>query len=65
MPQAGLAPGVIDVSSDLSLLLTGLVALLWFAAGVIAIAAVRDFRAKPPRFLEEVQPTLLDERDAA
>ena len=65
MPQAGFAPGVIDFSSDLSLLLSSLVAVLWLAAGGITMTTLQHFFTHSPRFLEETLPALLDDRDAA
>jgi hypothetical protein len=42
--QAGHAATIVDFTSDVSLLLTGLVGITWLAAGMIAAAAVHEGR---------------------
>jgi hypothetical protein len=42
--QAGQAVTIVDFTSDVSLLLTGLVGVTWLAAGMIAAAAVQEWR---------------------
>ena len=44
--QAGHAATIVDFTSDVSLLLTGLIGLTWFAAGMIVAAAVHEWRAQ-------------------
>jgi len=44
--QAGHTATILDFTSDVSLLLTGLVGVTWFAAGMIAIAAIHDLRSQ-------------------
>jgi len=44
--QAGHTATIIDFTSDVSLLLTVLVGVTWFAAGMIAIAAIHDLRSQ-------------------
>jgi hypothetical protein len=44
--QAGYAATIVDFTSDVSLLLTGLIGVTWFAAGMIAVAAIHDLRSK-------------------
>jgi hypothetical protein len=42
--QAGHAATIVDFTSDVSLLLAGLVGVTWFAAGMIAAAALHEWR---------------------
>jgi hypothetical protein len=44
--QTGHAATIVDFTSDVSLLLTGLVGVTWFAAGMIVVAAIHKWRSK-------------------
>jgi hypothetical protein len=44
--QAGHAATIVDFTSDVSLLLTGLIGVTWFAAGVIAAMALYEWRTQ-------------------
>jgi hypothetical protein len=44
--QAGHTATIVDFTSDVSLLLTGLVGVTWFAAGMIVAAAVHEWRSQ-------------------
>jgi hypothetical protein len=44
--QAGHTATIVDFTSDVSLLLTGLVGVTWFAAGMIVAAAVQEWRSQ-------------------
>lgn len=44
--QAGHTATIIDFTSDVSLLLTGLVGVTWFAAGMIVAVAVHEWRSQ-------------------
>jgi hypothetical protein len=44
--QAGHAVTTVDFTSDFSLLLTGLIGMTWFAAGMIVVAALHEWRSQ-------------------
>jgi hypothetical protein len=44
--QAGHAATIVDFTSDVSLLLTGLVGVTWFAAGMLVVAAIHEWRSQ-------------------
>jgi hypothetical protein len=46
--QAGVANVTVDFTHDLSLLLVGLVSLVWVSGGMLAFAAVRHYLAERP-----------------
>ena len=58
------AAGVVDLTSDFSFLLTGLVVLLWVTVGMIVAAATRDVRTQRRRPLAAPSP-IEEDRAAA
>lgn len=44
--QAGHAATIVDFTSDVSLLLTGLIGVTWFLAGIIAVIAIHEWRSQ-------------------
>jgi hypothetical protein len=66
--QAGYAATTIDFTSDFSLLLSGLVGVTWFAAGMIVAAAVHEWRSQATFTHDEVafpMPTATMQQHAA
>lgn len=63
--QSGVASTVVDFTDELSLLLIGLVSLVWLSAGMIVCAAVRHYlsqKKKPVVGEADVSP---DRQEAA
>ena len=54
--QAGQAATIIDFTNDVSLLLTGLVGVTWFAASMIVVAAVHEWRSQVVSTAEATLP---------
>jgi hypothetical protein len=44
--QAGHTATIVDFTSDVSLLITGLIGVTWFAAGMIVAAAIHEWRSQ-------------------
>ena len=44
--QVGYTATIVDFTSDVSLLLAGLIGVTWFAAGMIVAAAVHEWRSQ-------------------
>jgi hypothetical protein len=65
MTQPGLATATVDFTSDLSLLLTGLVGVMWLSVGMTAFAAIRHYVSRQTKPLAETAPTPVDHREAA
>ena len=63
--QAGLAGAGLDFTDRLSLLVAGLVGLVWLSAGLLAFIAVQHYRSQIQRWLPEAIPTSLDHQEAA
>lgn len=65
--QAGHAATIVDFTSDVSLLLTGLVGVTWFSAGMLVVAAIHEWRSKGVFTGEAALPmsTVTEYRDAA
>ncbi|MGE0827013.1 MAG: hypothetical protein AB7G75_08395 [Candidatus Binatia bacterium] len=53
--QAGVATGITELSSDLSILLVGLISLLWFSAAMLTWTAIREWSSQ--RALLKSEPT--------
>ena len=64
MTQPGLAMAIVDFTSDLSLLVSGLSGLLGLSAGFIIFAAIREHLAQKTERMKET-PAAEDRRDAA
>jgi hypothetical protein len=65
IPQAGFASVGVDFIDSLSLLVAGLVGLVWLSAGPIAFMAVQYYRSEPQTWLPEAIPDSLDRQEAA
>jgi len=63
--QAGLASAGIDFTDSLSLLVAGLVGLVWLSAGLIAFMAVQHYWSQTQTQLSETTPGPLDHQEAA
>lgn len=63
-PQSGLTTTVLDFTNDLSLLLTGLVGLLWLSAAAIIWMAVHHARSQKAVAAAE-RSSVTDHQDAA
>jgi hypothetical protein len=64
-PQSGLTTTMLDFTNDLSLLLIGLVGLLWLSASAIVWMAVRHARSQKDEITAEASPSGTSHRDAA
>lgn len=66
MPQwSGLSTTVLDFTNDLSLLLVGLVGLIWLSAGMIVVMTVQHYLSQRAKPLEKALSTPVDHREAA
>ena len=63
--QAGYAATSINFTSDFSLLLTGLIGITWFAAGMIIVQAVRYHFSQKAMTGVDTVPTEVEYRKAA
>jgi hypothetical protein len=65
--QSGLASVGVDFTESLSLLVAGLVSLVWLSAGLIAVLAVQHYWSQPqPQMrLSEATPEAVDYQEAA
>jgi hypothetical protein len=63
--QSGLASAGVDFTESLSLLVAGLVGLVWLSAGLIAFLAVQHHWSRPQTRLPEATPDSLDHQEAA
>jgi hypothetical protein len=64
--QSGLATTGVNFTDSLSLLISGLVSLVWLSAGLIVILAVQPHWSQPQRrALESVIPDTPEHREAA
>jgi hypothetical protein len=65
MPQwSGLSTTVLDFTNDLSLLIVGLIGLMWLSAGIIAFIAIQHYWAEKRR-LPLREHSLMNDREAA
>ena len=66
MPQlSGLATTVWDFTNDLSLLIAGLIGLMWLSAGMIVVSTVQHYLSQRAKPVEKAVSTPVDHRDAA
>jgi hypothetical protein len=65
MAQSGLASAGVDFTDSLSLLIGGLVGLVWLSAGLIAFLAVQHHWSQLQTRLPEVAPGPPDHQEAA
>ena len=65
--QSGLANVGVDFTESLSLLVAGLVSLVWLSAGLIAVLAVHHHWSlpQPQMRLSEATPEAVDHQEAA
>jgi hypothetical protein len=63
--QSGLASVSVDFTDSLSLLVTGLVSLVWLSAGLIAVLAVQHYWSQPQSRLSEATPDAPEHQEAA
>ena len=52
---------LVDVSSDLSVLLTGFLGVVWFAVGMIGVLACQHFFTRTPMVLQHTLPAACNE----
>ena len=63
--QAGLASAGVDFTESLSLLVAGLVGLVWLSAGLIAFLAGQHYWSQPQTQVSETTPGSPDHQEAA
>ena len=63
--QSGVTTTIVDFTSDLSVLLTGLVGIMWFSAGMLACVAIRHYVSQRTRPSAEIASTPASHRQAA
>ena len=63
--QSGLASAGVDFTESLSLLIVGLVSLVWLSAALIAVMAVRHHWSQTQLRLSEATPDSRDHPEAA
>ena len=63
--QSGLASAGVDFTESLSLLIVGLVSLVWLSAALIAVMAVQHHWSQTQPRLPEATPDSLDHQRAA
>ena len=63
--QSGLASAGVDFTDSLSLLIAGLVSLVWLSAGLIAVMAVQHYWSQTQLRVPEAPPEAGDHREAA
>lgn len=62
---SGMATAVVDLTTELSPLLVGLVSLVWVSIGMIAVIAIRHYLSQQSQPTPQVTPTALDYRKVA
>jgi hypothetical protein len=65
MAQSGLASAGVDFTDSLSLLVAGLVGLVWLSAGLIAFLALQHHRSQTVTWVSEATPGSLGHQEAA
>ena len=60
-----IAQPALVTASDLSLLLTGLVGIMWFSAGMLVWMAIRHYVAEQTMPIADITLTPVDAREAA
>ena len=65
VPLFGPSPTVLDFTDDLSLLLIGLLALVWLSASMIVWAAVHHYWSEKTETAPQTTRDSVDHRDAA
>lgn len=63
--QPGLATAVLDFTNDLSLLLLGLVGVIWLSVGAIVFMAVQHYLLQATKPAAGIAPAPADYQDAA
>jgi len=63
--QAGLASTGVDFTESLSLLVAGLVGVVWLSAGLIAFMALHHYWSQTQTRMQEAPPDSLDHQEAA
>ena len=63
--QPGLASASVDFTESLSLLVAGLVSLVWLSVSLIAFMALQHYWSQPKARLSEATPSPLDHQEAA
>ena len=61
---SGLTTMVLDFTNDLSLLIVGVIGLMWLSAGIIAFIAIQHYWAEKRR-LSLREHSLMNDREAA
>ena len=65
LTPSGVATTIVDFTSDLSLLLTGLVGIVWLSAGMLAWVAIRYHVSQRTMPVAEITSAPVDSREAA
>jgi hypothetical protein len=63
--QPGVAAAAVDFTHDLSWLLTGLVGVVWFSAGMLAYVAIQHYVSQRITLPADRAPAAVDCQDAA
>jgi hypothetical protein len=63
--QPGLASAGVDFTESLSVLVAGLVGVVWLSAGLIAFLALHHYWSQTQTRVPEATPSPLDHREAA
>jgi hypothetical protein len=63
--QPGPATGSLDFTNDLSLLLIGLLSVVWLSTGIIVWIAMSHYLLRKPESVENVVSTATEQQDAA
>ncbi len=65
--QSGFANGGVDYTDSLSLLVVGLVSLVWLSAGLVAVLAVHYYWSQPQTQMRRSETTsdVVDHQEAA
>jgi hypothetical protein len=63
--QSGLATGSLDFTNDLSLLLIGLLSVMWLSTGIIVWIAISHYLLQKPESVKNLVSTAAEQQDAA
>ena len=63
--QAGYATATVNLTNDLSWLISGLISLVWLSAGMIVAAAVHDWISQDTHSTTQATPYVNEYRHAA
>lgn len=63
--QPGIVSAVVEFTNELSLLIVGLVGLVWLSAGAIVVAAIHYYLSQKTKPAASTTPFATDHREAA